>query len=925
MTGPSAPVWSLGAQNLGRSDFVRLIHDGGIPAAIAAELTGLVLRETESQPIPLTRVDPQPELPDAAVVVDDAPASASEQEPAPPIWRAIGPVVHVTYAQDNKPEWIKSGPPLERLGSTQSPLPATDPLVPLMHLGCVLRQQLCAKRGGSSIDFERLVHVLAQQRAFGCPPRIERRAWPERLQLYRDHSDALACTRDDQQHVYRWFNRWYPRHRFENVLVQGKTRRCWRNNRWVSVRPPDKHTAVVALTDLGMAQNRHARQEFWVRLRNEAEHHRARAVALVLCPRRKWHRTLIRGWRAVEWERSSPRLASVQPASVMHSPQTLLAQLLALLSPCLRVEPTLLRSTRKLLAECGADLGTELDAWSSPDVEVRSRRGMAFDPAARNRLLPEFTALDPGLRKAFEQLLRHHHASLAPTVRAEELLALGSEPALRDASDILERYSRHLDATTAVNDSELLYIERLARRAPVTAWRNQHLTVVWALTHRNQERTAFLGMQPEGIETRDALWTLSGKRRCWARIMQSGTTLQLKRIDFPEEPLPQGAHLADLPLRAGILRLRWLGARASGPGWIIDAEQGGTVQLPESDSTSLEVASDLATLEIRPQRRPAWAKRLYRGRLAISITTQISEFEWREPEKRRALTKVFVAAPKAPAHSVTREREFVWPPWASSLHHDEWGLLAVLSFSSDLTMRLRWIPPGRFLMGAPKEETERLESEGPQHWVQLSRGLWLAETACTQAQWRAVMANNPSHFTDDERCPVEQVSFDDCQKFCQVLNGRHPGLGARLPTEAEWEYACRAGRSSAYNDGSACMKPEGKDPALEPLAWYSGNSGQRTHPVGEKAANEWGLFDMHGNVYEWCRDWFGPYTAEEQRDPEGVAAGQNRVFRGGSWYHNAWNCRAACRSRYEPGLRWNYVGFRLALTHAGGTSKVGKP
>jgi formylglycine-generating enzyme required for sulfatase activity len=253
------------------------------------------------------------------------------------------------------------------------------------------------------------------------------------------------------------------------------------------------------------------------------------------------------------------------------------------------------------------------------------------------------------------------------------------------------------------------------------------------------------------------------------------------------------------------------------------------------------------------------------------------------------------------------------PRWACA-----WGTdrdspfpYADVDLGSDVTMRLRWIPAGPFVMGSPESEAGRWETETPQHAVVLTRGFWLGETPCTQAEWKAVMGTTPSRFKGERR-PVEQVNWEDCKEFCRKLGERVAGLSPRLPTEAEWEYACRAGTTSAFNDGSPCTQPKGNDPALAKLGWFDANSGGETHSAGGLAPNAWGLRDMHGNVWEWCEDWSGDYRAEEQVDPTGASAGQGRVIRGGSWSRPAWCCRSACRDGGRPAGRVGDLGFRLA-------------
>jgi formylglycine-generating enzyme required for sulfatase activity len=182
----------------------------------------------------------------------------------------------------------------------------------------------------------------------------------------------------------------------------------------------------------------------------------------------------------------------------------------------------------------------------------------------------------------------------------------------------------------------------------------------------------------------------------------------------------------------------------------------------------------------------------------------------------------------------------------------------------------------------------------------------------TQDQWQAVMGNNPSRFKGPKN-PVEQVSWDDCQQFLDKLNAKSgPGRGKfQLPTEAQWEYACRAKSTSQY-----CF---GDDEArLGEYAWYGNNSGSKTHPVGERKPNAWGLYDMHGNVWEWCQDWYdgGYYAKSPMDDPAGPTTGSNRVDRGGSWLHDAGFCRSAHRYRIRPGDRDFDLGLRVSRVPA---------
>jgi formylglycine-generating enzyme required for sulfatase activity len=227
-----------------------------------------------------------------------------------------------------------------------------------------------------------------------------------------------------------------------------------------------------------------------------------------------------------------------------------------------------------------------------------------------------------------------------------------------------------------------------------------------------------------------------------------------------------------------------------------------------------------------------------------------------------------------------------------------------------VTQRMRWIKPGKFRMGSPDEEERRWENESPQHEVTLTQGFWLADTPCTQELWMAIaQSKNPSKFSGD-RHPVEQVSWEDCKQWLNQLNEAHPSIISSLPTEAQWEYSCRAGSTSEY-----CFGDEEQE--LEKYAWYGKNSDSKTHPVAEKLANAWGLYDVHGNVWEWCQDWFGAYTQKNITDPIGLSEGEQRVLRGGCWLYAGQSLRSASRHGNFPSNKNYDLGFRIASSALG--------
>jgi formylglycine-generating enzyme required for sulfatase activity len=306
--------------------------------------------------------------------------------------------------------------------------------------------------------------------------------------------------------------------------------------------------------------------------------------------------------------------------------------------------------------------------------------------------------------------------------------------------------------------------------------------------------------------------------------------------------------------------------------------------------------------------------------------------------------------PQVPALILRSDREeirlgrMVKPDWASGIGRDRFGLFADLTVpgrrTSDITQRLRWIPPGRFLLGSPEGEDGRFQDEGPVHPVTIAEGFWLFDTPCTQALWVAVTGFNPSRFVSSAR-PVECVDFRDVAEFFTNFNRIVPGF--RLPSEAQWEYACRAGSNSGIFSGELTILGANNAPALDPVAWYAGNSGvgfeldngndsrdwpdkqyphthAGTRSVGRKAANPWGLYDMLGNVAEWCEDqWHSSYKGAPEDGSAWIdtsiasrADPLSHVVRGGSWSCGARDVRVAARACGGPSRLGDDLGFRCA-------------
>ncbi|MXS84026.1 formylglycine-generating enzyme family protein [Nitrosomonas oligotropha] len=248
--------------------------------------------------------------------------------------------------------------------------------------------------------------------------------------------------------------------------------------------------------------------------------------------------------------------------------------------------------------------------------------------------------------------------------------------------------------------------------------------------------------------------------------------------------------------------------------------------------------------------------------------------------------------------------------WASDWGEDEFGLWMAFTYKG-VRQAFRWCEPGTFLMGSPENESERFDNE-LQHQVTLTKGFWIADTPVTQVLWQAVMGDNPSRFRGDE-LPVESVSWNGAQAFISKMNGLKAELKLCLPTEAQWEYACRAGTTTPFSWGeqidSSLVNFDGTTP------YNNGRKSEyreKTVAVKELPCNDWGLYQMHGNIWECCRDLYDSYPPHQVTDPQGSESGTDHIVRGGAFFTDGRACRSARRILSISNDHSHRIGFRLA-------------
>ncbi len=701
-----------------------------------------------------------------------------------------------------------------------------------------------------------------------------------------DKRSAMTPFWDDMNGLVRRLKRWRPEGGLEIVPLPHGISREWESLQPVRIQEClALKIPVLVLSDLGCLEPTHEMQAAWCQLGLRLKQKRSPGTALLPCPRDRWNPTAVRHWKCSTWDRGErPRVEGRSPLVREAGEKQALAveTLLDLLSSALFCDAAMLRELRLKLGGAKADVGTEFDVWFHPSQTERGGLAFALTAVAaverRQKLARETHPLIHRLR----DLLLRHHDFCAPTVRSKELLNLAQCRAEIPQSEIDEALvMQQRLAETA--------LQAVVRTSPEDV-RDQGLVDYFS---RDVQRTS-----PDEIQNQPGLSIGYGVFRSFA-----GATVETLPPGVDEKLVRQAwERIVKNPGYDSLWELRQVGSGFRLQRWNPQADVG---QVP-----ALQTGAPLAwllagrprfTVEVTSPKAPAI-------RYDVVLREEESMARFEAPE----VTSMTIQSDRMRIELKAEEK----PAWATRYGQDRFGRFAEFEIKG-VRFPLRWIPPGGFLMGSPENENGRFEREGPRHQVTISRGYWLATTPCTQAQWTAVMGNQPSHFKQ-EGAPVESVSWLDCQEFCDRVGTIIRGLEFFLPTEAEWEYACRAGTDTAFNDGSDCTVPDGTDPALTKLGWHGEGSSGTTHSVGELVRNAWGLYDMHGNVWEWCQDGLRSYTADGVTNPLGsTEEDAGRALRGGSYWDDARDCRSAYRDGSDPGGRDGGFGFRLAAGQPG--------
>jgi formylglycine-generating enzyme required for sulfatase activity len=778
------------------------------------------------------------------------------------------------------------------------------PFVPLVRharLWSALKRSAVETRH-AGLDMPRLLRELADARPLRRLPRRRHSLWGGELLVVWDRAAHLQPYQEDFQAIVTDLLRQRGAGGFTLWLVDGspqQVRQRWPEKpghagRIFAPRPeaiamPAPGTRVLLLSDVGALGAQPAAQA-WAGFARDLVQHGAQPVVWAPLAPRQIDVELTR-WADVfclqpagGLRRQRGRIATDEQRRLERDRLAALReQLLARMAFCVRAEPALLRALRGVNADTAAEPALEALVWARQPVVQDSSVSRAVSAEYVETYRQAFAELAAAEQLAALEVALHIHAWRGRATEAAEVLIWqaharpeaqdGCAPRIDEAQRWFAAFSERATRTGSADQQTRQYtLDLLARNGADQRWvaaNSKWLSPLWLATGERESPPAL------GAE----------------HLAQAVAA----RTDLPEVDCQLGVSDEGLML--------WGAGRPAGPGHsrLGSPLQIKRLQVSDADGKSTRLLDPAAGVQ-----RIATAEAFAGPADALTLVAG----------HHRYLVSCI-------------ER----PEWADEIGRDTFGLYVDIHVpvsqrtapdgSQTVIQRLRYIEPGHFLMGSPESEAERYSNEGPQHAVTLTKGFWLADSACTQALWQAVMGDNPSHFISGKggggQHPVENVSWDDLQRFLRGLEKLLPGTLASLPSEAEWEYACRAGTRTPFSFGDN-ISPEEVNYSGE----YPYNKGRKglnrgaTVPVRTLPANPWGLYEMHGNVWEWCADGRRDYAAGDETDPRGPENPEApRVLRGGSWHDDAGGLRSAYRFRRLRDLRTHDRGFRFSLRSSG--------
>ncbi|WP_320005672.1 formylglycine-generating enzyme family protein [Maridesulfovibrio sp.] len=851
-----------------------------------------------------------------------------------------------------------------------SPPPPFSPISPWAKLWPIIKKALHGRKKSRQPDVVKAVRMLARGDFLLDIPLKESNVWAPFSQILVDVHLRLFPFWNDFHMVVNGVSDLVSKSGLKTHFIRFGPLEDAINHERMEYYPLqiDPYGApLLILSDLG-AYGADSDREDWCKFGRMLHKQGIDPIVLTPVPERLWDDRHKHLYRMICWDDSMP--CATDGLSKLGLPPTA-ESVLKLCSSALRIEPGLLRKVRRILP--GTDVGIEGLVWNHPDVSntylscsIRAEKttdyqdGLCSIQKEARRLASDLSLVVDSVFDRVFKAIRDYHTALPAEVRLEEQLTQhalklcctdANKCSGKNPSALPEDLRHYLgwlkEGAVCFEDTDSESVQDWIRRMGMRQNKSV-LNVHGADYLKSAVANAFKDLPkdqpfPEIIEE-DDVKKARGEDPVPSQIWEG---LQYgEQLVFRKKTSRSSAVRGEVPLFSFSAQER-LTLLAGEKEDNFELKEG--LLYPLDNLSKIVISSSKEECVLISDLKPEWAESIYRDATGLYATLPLNDSEIKHVfpsglglvqgnsyvgvHTDNSDQMVRLNDIKQSGHSSVdsiekgswinisqweniRESGIPVPPWAETFGFDQYGLYAELNIAG-ITQRMRWIQPGTFTMGSPEDEPERFDSE-IQHKVTLTEGFWLADTACTQELWEKVMHNNPSYFKGDAQLPVDGVSWNDCQEFIQTVNGKLNGLKLRLPTEAEWEYACRAGTETPFSFGENIttkqVNYDGNNPYKNGV---KGEYREKTVAVNKLPCNQWGLFQMHGNVWEWCADRYGEYEQESVKDPKGPADGVNRVLRGGSWFYYGWLVRSANRSRSTPDVRSDDIGFRFSLGQKG--------
>lgn len=875
-----------------------------------------------------------------------------EVEESTPLVSFIRVVSHEKISEQDRrneePDWFKETEELDASFHNEiaSIRPKPPELSPWSRLGPFIKCILSVLSGSTQIDEKKAVDHIANGKSISEIPFRKKKVWAPVCQIILDFNDRIIPFRKDLRAVGHHLEHIRGKFGLDIIIPErgpsGKFRKLSANYQPLrAYRFPEPETPIFIISDLGCYDETGAASAEWSRFGNRLIKAGFKPVVLAPVPKKLVKKNLRKFFQIVTWDRDTifPRNTvsgktafnraayskSVELSAMKESVRTLLA----LLSPAIRIEPDLLRAARVLLPHGEVNVGTEALAWLDESVES-SMIAFTYEHEVVEDYRGVFREMDRSLQNRVASIIATYHANLDPVIANEEALNLKLLAGIENFGAI----SFVRKATKTFIESEgtypykrelAAYINRLGNRQHMSVWKDSdEVATLWASANKDAIIKDEIEL-PEGFDISRVAWIFERKAEpVRLTIRQKGTSLILDRqgwdyrnndVPFEENGSPVATIFSGMESIQVFEKAQDIKKRP-----YLLKEKDFSLPVSLSGNSEIEITTDFDRIKLDYITCPDWAKGIGRDHKGLFVILHDGrKAYWTNPSKY--VLRHYIR----PIGLIEFEKGFWWDEaehdywfynyldmasWADDIGIDAYGLYADVNIKG-VSQRFRWIKPGSFMMGTPETEPERLDNE-KQHEVILTKAFWMADAACTQALWLAVMGKKTSNFEGDNS-PVENISWDDAIKFIKKLNSIKPELKLRLPTEAEWEYSCRAGTDTPFAFGENITTDQVN---FDGVYLYNGAqkglSRRNTVDVKSLPCNEWGLYEMHGNVWEWCDDWYGDYPGGASTDPEGPKTGDYHVLRGGSWLYDARYARSADRRGNVPVFRPVNIGFRLA-------------